>query len=133
MANSGEHISSGAGFRSYRDLQVWSIGIDVAVAAYAFGKQLPDTERYGLVSQIQRSATAVPANIAEGHGRESTQDFIRFLRIAQGSLKELETHLIVAQRVHTIDLQSHEALLALTDRLGRMLRSLIRSLQERRT
>lgn len=132
MASSGEAVMSASGFRSYQDLQVWSLGIDLATGVYAFAKQLPDTERYGLISQMQRAAVGVPANIAEGHGRESTQDFIRFLRIAQGSLKEVETHMIIAQRVHTVDPESVDTLLADTDRLGKMLRSLIQSLQERR-
>ena len=80
---------------------------------------------------MQRAATATPANIAEGHGRESTQDFIRFLRIAQGSLKELETHLIIAHKLGYVSDQDLGPVLDETDRIGRMTRGLIRSLQER--
>ena len=122
---------SGASFRSYRDLEVWRAGVDLSVAVYQIAKLLPTDERFGLVSQMQRAATATPANIAEGHGRESTQDFIRFLRIAQGSLKELETHLIIAHKLGYVSDQDLGPVLDETDRIGRMTRGLIRSLQER--
>ena len=85
---------------SYRELKVWNAGMDLAVMAYALTRSLPADERFGLCSQIQRSAASIPANIAEGYGRESRQEFIRFLRVAQGSLKELETHVLLARRVH---------------------------------
>jgi four helix bundle protein len=71
----------------------------------------------------------VPANIAEGYGRDSKGDYVHFLRVAQGSLKELETHLIVAQEVGLIDTEAIEPILHQTDQRGRMLRSLYRSLQ----
>ncbi len=71
----------------------------LAVGCYEGTKAFPASETYGLTSQIRRSAASIAANIAEGHGRESTATFVHFLRIAQGSLKELETHLILAQRV----------------------------------
>jgi len=117
--------------RSYRDLEVWRAGVELTVAVYQLTKSLPADERFGLVSQMQRAATSIPANIAEGHGRESTQDFVRFLRIAQGSLKELETHVTVAHRLGFVSDQDIGPVLDETDRIGRMVRGLIRSLQER--
>ena len=86
---------------------------------------------YGMTSQIRRAAASVAANIAEGHGREHTGSFVQSLRIAQGSLKELETHVILAQRVGLIVSETSTRLLTKSDQIGRMLRSLIRALQKR--
>ncbi|HET9928827.1 MAG TPA: four helix bundle protein [Rubrobacter sp.] len=85
--------------RSYRDLWVWKQGLDLADMCYEVTKAFPKEEVYGMTSQIRRAVTSVPANRAEGHGRENSGEFIQFLRIAQGSLKELETHLLLASRV----------------------------------
>jgi four helix bundle protein len=116
---------------SDRDLDCWRLGIDGAKLAYSLTKSLPREEAFGLTAQIRRAAVAIPANIAEGHGRESTADFIRFLRIAQGSVKELETHLIIAIEVGLLAGDHASPLQELCDRQGRMLRALIRSLDER--
>jgi four helix bundle protein len=86
---------------------------------------------YGLTTQIRRSATSIAANIAEGHGRESTGSFIQFLRIAQGSLKELETHVVIARRVEILPAPQYQSLIDQCDGIGRMIRALIRSLQEK--
>ena len=84
-----------------------------------------------MTSQIRRASASVAANIAEGHGREGTGVFVQFLRIAQGSLKELETHLILSGRVSLLATSELQPLLAQTDEIGRMLRALIRSLQDK--
>jgi four helix bundle protein len=118
-------------FRSYRNLKAWQAGMDVAEAAYKITSSLPKHEIYGLTSQIQRSATSVPANIAEGHARESTKDFLRFLSIAQGSLAELETHLLLAQRFAYINENDLEKIMQLTDETGKIVRGLQRSLKQR--
>jgi len=117
--------------QSYRDLKVWQKGMDLAVACYVSVKLLPPEERFGLVSQIQRAAASVPANIAEGYGRENRGEFIQFLRVAQGSLKELETHLLLVQRVYPKSAKPTLELLPLTDELGKMLRALIRALRSK--
>jgi four helix bundle protein len=114
---------------SYRDLLVWKAGIEIAVSCYALTKTFPNSEIYGMTSQIRRSAASVAANIAEGHGRESTPAFVQFLRVAQGSLKELETHLILATEVGLMAGGDLEGILHKTDEVGKMLRSMIRSLQ----
>jgi four helix bundle protein len=80
---------------SYQDLKVWQGGMQLAEDCYCFTKGFPREEMFGMTSQIRRAAASIPANIAEGWGRESTREYIRFLRVAQGSLKELETHLIL--------------------------------------
>jgi four helix bundle protein len=119
------------GIRSYRDLAVWKLAMDLAEGCYRVTKEFPRDEMYGMTAQIRRSAASVAANVAEGHGRESTGAFVQFLRVAQGSLKELETHLLLADRVGLGTSQDTSALLRKADDLGKMLRSLIRSLQRR--
>jgi four helix bundle protein len=116
---------------SYRDLKVWQLGIQLAKVCYQFAKSFPKEELVGLTSQIRRSATSIPANIAEGNGRENTGDYIHFLRISQGSLKELETHLILSHEVQIAAEQTVQPVLQLTEELGRMIRALIRKLQEK--
>lgn len=102
--------------------------MDLAVDCYRTTRGFPSHELYGMTSQIRRAAASIPANVAEGYGRESSADYVRFLRIAQGSLKELETHLLLAERVELIDEEDLAPLLELSDRVGKMLRALIRSL-----
>src|SRR3972149_3113769 len=85
--------------KNFRDLKVWQVGMQLAEEVYRLSQQFPKHETYGLSSQIQRAPVSVPANIAEGHAIGSTKDFARFLGIAQGSLAELETHLMLAERI----------------------------------
>jgi four helix bundle protein len=127
-----EETRSLGNINSYRDLLIWQVAIDIAVACYEATKSLPPSELYGLTSQIRRAATSIPANIAEGYGRESRAAFIQFLRIAQGSLKELETHLFLATKLDLLVDDVSGAILYRTDELGRMLRGMIRSLQRKR-
>ncbi len=115
--------------RSYRDLKVWQLAMDLAELCYRTTRQFPKDELYGMTSQIRRAAASVPANIAEGHGRNSRGEYIQFLRVAQGSLKELETHLLLAQRVGLTDENAVVPTLNKSETLGKMLRALIRSLE----
>lgn len=117
---------------SYRDLKVWQEGMSLAKACYLLTRAFPREEQFGLVTQIRRAAGSIPANIAEGNGRETTGEYIQFLRYSQGSLKEFETHLILASEVGICAASAVEPMLAQTDQLGRMLRSLLRSLQARK-
>jgi four helix bundle protein len=114
---------------SYRDLRVWKEAMDLAVQCYAWTKDFPKEETFGLVAQIRRAASSVPANIAEGYGRESTGSYAQFLRTAQGSLKELETHLLLATRVGLMPEAKSDPLVQQSDVVGRMLRGLIRSIE----
>ncbi|MGC9997205.1 MAG: four helix bundle protein [Terriglobia bacterium] len=115
--------------RSYRDLRVWQAGMDLAEACYVLTKRFPKDELFGMTAQIRRAATSVPANIAEGYGRNSRGEYGQFLRISQGSLKELETHLMLCSRVGLLVPAETKNVLEECDRLGRMLHRLIRSLQ----
>jgi four helix bundle protein len=118
------------GINSFKDLKVWQVAMDLAACCYELTSVFPKSEIYGLTSQIRRSAASVPANIAEGHGRDGTGNFVQHLKYAQGSLKELETHLILAVRVGIANGSQIEKAEVMCDEVGRMLRSLIRSLQE---
>ena len=115
--------------RSYRDLQVWQLGMDLAEACYLLTKRFPKDELFGMTSQIRRAASSVPANIAEGYGRDSKGEYVQFLRVGQGSLKELETHLTLSRRVGLMPESDTKNVLEECDHLGRMLHRLIRSLQ----
>ena len=84
---------------THKDLEVWKKSMDLVEDVYKLMKQLPESEKYGLISQMKRSSISIPSNIAEGAGRASTKEFIRFLDIATGSLSELETQLLLVQRL----------------------------------
>lgn len=105
------------------------MGIEIAEQCYTLTRDFPREELYTLTSQIRRAATSVPANIAEGYGRSQTGDYVRHLRIAQGSLKELETHMLVAVRVHLTTEARVQPVLRHCDLVGRKLHRLIDSLQ----
>ena len=116
---------------SYRDLRVWQEAMTLAESVYLVTKGLPKDELFGLTSQARRASASVPANIAEGHGREHTRSFIQSLRIAPGSLKELETHLLLAERVGIVEAAKVAPLFRQCGSVGKMLPLLIRSLQQR--
>ena len=114
--------------KSYRDLLVWQQSMDLAAAAYSVTRTWPKEELYGLTSQIRRAASSVPANIAEGYGRENRGSYQQFLRIAQGSLKELETHLLLSAKIGMCSQDTIQPLLADSESIGKLLRLLIRKL-----
>jgi four helix bundle protein len=105
--------------------------MDLAADVYRLTRGWPRDEVYGLTSQARRAVAAIPANIAEGYGRQSTASYAQFLKIARGSLKELETHLLLAERVGATPPNSCAQVLQQTDELGMMLGGLIRSLGKR--
>jgi len=107
--------------KSFRDLRVWQAGIELVQAIYELTSHFPRSETYGLASQMQRGAVSVPSNIAEGHARESTKEYLQHLSIAPASLAELETQLEIAKRLKYIsDETSHEVLETICS-LGRQL------------
>jgi four helix bundle protein len=115
--------------QSYRDLRVWQLGMDLTVRVYEVTKGFPKEELYGLTSQIRRASTSIPANLAEGYAR-GKKEYQQFLRIAQGSLTELETHLMIAQRVGLLAPENLALLLEMTDHIGRMLNKLQQGLRD---
>jgi len=118
--------------QSYQDLQVWQNGMDLAGQAYQLTRSFPKEELFGLTSQIRRAVTSIPANIAEGWGRQTTGEFRQFLHNAQGSLRELETHLLLALRLNLATNDQIQPLLEMCQVLGRQLINLQRSLSARK-
>lgn len=117
--------------KSYRDLRVWQDGVDFVAAVYRTTESFPTREQYGLTSQLRRSAVSIPANVAEGHARLSTREYLRFVSIALGSLAETETHVTVARRLGYLDAEYERTLLAQCDALSRMLHGLCKSLRSK--
>ena len=117
---------------SYQDLEVWRRGMNLATSAYVLTKSFPRDELFGLTSQIRRAAASIPANVAEGWARRSTREFQHFLTIANGSLRELETHLLLSQRVQLTTPEQIQPLLNEATILGKQLLSLHRALDRRR-
>ena len=115
--------------KSYRELGVWQKAMNLAEACYRITKAFPDSEKFGLISQICRAATSVPANIAEGQGRQHTKEFLHHLSIAYGSLAELETHLMLSQRIGFLPEMALGKLLAQTEEVGKMLNGLRQALK----
>jgi four helix bundle protein len=116
------------GGRSYQDLLVWQQSMDLVAEIYSTTKVWPKEELFGLTAQVRRAATSIPANIAEGYGREHRGSYLQFLRIAQGSLKELETHLLIAERVGLATRDKIVPLLQRVESVGKLLRLLLRKL-----
>jgi four helix bundle protein len=103
--------------------------MNLATDIYEVTRAFPRDEIYGMTSQLRRASVSVAANIAEGYGRQQTRPFIQFLRVAQGSLKELETLVLLSQRVGLLGDDASGQALDRTQRIGRMLTGLIRSLE----
>jgi four helix bundle protein len=102
--------------------------MDLAKSSYVLTKKFPREELYGLTSQIRRAAVSIPANIAEGSGRTTKKDFVNFLRIAQGSLRELETYLLLTTEMNLVIPEMTTSLLAQVESVGRLLNRLIQAL-----
>jgi four helix bundle protein len=121
----GDDGSTSESIRSYKDLKVWKASVDLAADVYKLTRSFPRDEIYGLTSQMRRAGVSIAANIAEGYGRQSTANYIQFLRVAQGSTKELETHVAIAERIALLDVATSTELQSRIDQIGRMLRGLI--------
>lgn len=106
---------------SYRDLRVWALSMDLAESIYALTKMFPRQEEYRLTSQMTRAAVSIPANIAEGHSRSTRKDYAHFISIARGSAAELETLLLIAQRIGCALPEEIAPRLDTTESVGRML------------
>lgn len=117
-----------SGERSFRGLLVWRQAMALTRGCYQLTKRLPPDERFGLTSQARRAAVSIAANIAEGTGRATKKDFVKFLRIAQGSLRELETYLILATDLELANPSEVDPLLSQAESVARLLNRLIQSL-----
>ncbi len=110
--------------KSFRDLRVWQGGIEIVEAIYDITRRFPKHELYGLASQMQRAAVSIPSNIAEGHARESTKEYLQHVSIAQASVAELETQLEIAKRLAYVSSDRYDSLLNQLSQLGRQLYAL---------
>jgi four helix bundle protein len=120
-----------ASIQSHRDLVVWQKAMDLAVEVYALAKKLPASENFRMVGQMTRSAVSVPANIAEGRARSTRKDYGNFLAIAQGSLAETETYVLLCMRLSYLTSAQAEHAQTLVGEVGRMLTSLRQRLNPR--
>ena len=117
--------------KGYRDLTVWDRSMELSVEVYRLARELPDSERFGLVSQLQRSAISIPSNIAEGRGRIHSGDFMKHLSYARGSLAEVETQLELAVRIAHLDRDHVRHAWSLCQEVGKMLTSLIKTVSSK--
>jgi len=111
----------------YKELKVWQKSIDLVKDIYILSKNFPKEELYSLTDQVKRSAISIPANIAEGSGRNTTKEFIQFLYISLGSACELETHIIIARKIGFVD-EINNYLIRINE-IQKMLNGLINSLK----
>ena len=117
--------------RNYRDLEAWKESMDLVEDVYKITKSLPAEELYGLRSQIRRAAVSIPSNVAEGHGRKGTGEYLHHLSIAKGSLTELETQLILCVRLKYFSRESLKPVWQQAQSVGKLLTGLIRSLTKK--
>ncbi len=117
--------------RDYRDLVLWQRAMELAAEVHRTTLKLPRHETFGMAAQLRRSAVSVPSNIAEGSGRRTTREFIAFLHVARGSLSELRTQLLLAERVGYLTAADLASTKSLGDEVGRLLNAVIRGLQRR--
>ena len=117
--------------KNYRDLIAWQKAMDLVEMVYSATKDFPKEEVYGLTSQIRRAAVSIPSNIAEGQGRTSDKEFQNFLSIAHGSVREVETQILIAQRIHYITEENAKVILNQAGEVGRMINGLSSSLSKK--
>ena len=117
--------------KSYRDLIAWQRARDLVREVYLLTAKFPVGERFGLTSQMDRAAVSVPSNIAEGYGRATTQDYLHFLRIARGSVYELETQLVLAEDLGLCGRETSSKVAATLQEVIRLLQGLVAALERR--
>lgn len=119
--------------RPHERLNVWKKAVDFVVEIYQGAEQFPKDERFGLTSQLRRTAISIPANIAEGAGRNSSKEFAYFLSNAQGSASELQTEIFIAYRLNYLRREDYDRLQTAIDDVSRMIIGLQRSIRQRIT
>jgi len=118
--------------KTYRELIVWQKSMDLVTSIYQVSKLFPNEENFGLTSQLRRSAISVPSNISEGYGRNSLNDYIRFLNISVGSLYEAQTQIEIAFNLKYIEKEQFKSIYDSTREIERMMSSLIKKLKEKK-
>ncbi len=116
--------------KSFRDLQIWQRGMDLSVLVYRQTLNLPKEELFGLTSQLRRAATSIPLNISEGWGRGSDKSFANYIKIARGSIFELDTTLELCYRLNYISVETFQSLQLEIETLGKMLNGFLKTLDK---
>jgi four helix bundle protein len=116
---------------SYKDLIVWQKSIDLVTDVYLLTKAFPTEEKFGIVNQLNRSVVSIPSNIAEGWGRESSKNYLQFLRISRGSLMEVETLLLISKNLEYINEVKFKTISDKIEETGKILQGLIKSIQQK--
>jgi four helix bundle protein len=119
--------------KNYRDLIAWQKAMDLVEMVYKATGQFPKEELYGLTNQLRRAVVSIPSNIAEGQGRNSRNDFRRFLTISHGSLREVETQILIAERLQYLNQAQIEPLMNLSSEVGRLINGLCNSIDGQET
>ena len=114
---------------SFRELKVWQLGMDLAERIYLLTNTFPKSEIYGLTSQMRRSAVSIPSNLAEGHGRNSTREYLQFTAISFGSICELETQLLLSYRLDYLKISELETTLSVLTETSKTIRGLQKALR----
>lgn len=115
--------------KTHKDLDVWKFSIDLVIKIYKLTDNFPSDEKYGIINQMRRSAVSIPSNIAEGAGRTSTKEFANFISISLGSLSELETQLIISQKLSFLNFDSFDEIMNDLIQIRKMLLGLKKSLR----
>jgi four helix bundle protein len=116
---------------SYRDLSVWQKAMDLAEMIFAMTAKLPKEQIYGMSIQMQKAANSIPSNIAEGHARSYTKEYLYHVSVALGSTAELETQLMLCERAKLLPADDVYKALKVADEVGKMLRAIQRGLREK--
>ena len=122
------HAQSQRKIRGFKDLEVWQVAMRLVRECYVLTRAFADTERFGLTNQLRRAAVSVPSNIAEGHGRGSPKSFLQYLWIANGSLAEVETQVLLSIDLEFVSQDEASSVVDLIQQVGRMLTGLRRSI-----
>ncbi len=116
---------------SYKDLIVWQKSIVLVTEVYAITRNFPTEEKFGLVNQLSRAVVSIPTNITEGWGRESSKNYLQFLRISRGSLMEVETLILISKNLNYITDEQHKLITNAIEEVGKILQGLIKSIQQK--
>ena len=114
---------------NFRELKVWQKAMNLVTNIYSITSKFPQNEQFGLTSQIRRSSVSIPSNIAEGFGRNTKNEFVRFLRISIGSLFELQTQLEISKNLEFITIEIFNKMLSESVEIEKMLKALIKSIK----
>lgn len=129
--NGFKYSKQSASIKSFENLDAWKLASELAVKVYSVSNSFPDSQRYGLTTQLHRAVVSISANIAEGFGRHATKEYLRFLFYARGSLTETQSHLRIANLLGFLGEPELNELLSFSARVGKTLHGLMRHIRQR--